>query len=131
MKTLKLPDLGSRVRVVTRHKEIYIHATSPWRDTTFEGVVVPSNKWDQPSTFKLHTGNPDWPDSVISIDNVHDIKYLTGQAGRAVNVGTKSWTVTGSKGDVYTVTQTGTRWNCTCSGFQFRKACKHVKEKQG
>jgi hypothetical protein len=131
MKTLKLPDLGSRVRVTTRHKEIYIYATSPWRDTAYEGVVVSSNKWDQPGTFKLHTGNPDWPDSVISMDSVHDIKYLSGQAGRAVSVGTKSWTVTGSKGDVYTVTQTGTRWNCTCSGFQFRRACKHVKEKQG
>lgn len=40
----------------------------------------------------------------------------------------QTWTVTGSKGDNYTVSLDGDRWACTCSGFQFRSRCRHVEE---
>lgn len=43
----------------------------------------------------------------------------------------KTWKVTGSRGDTYTVTQEGNRWDCTCSGFKFRGKCRHVDEKRG
>jgi hypothetical protein len=40
----------------------------------------------------------------------------------------QTWTVTGSRGDSYTVTQNANRWSCSCSGFAFRNKCRHVDE---
>ncbi len=42
----------------------------------------------------------------------------------------RSWTVKGSKGDEYRVTEHNGNWACTCSGFKFRGNCKHVKSIQ-
>ena len=37
------------------------------------------------------------------------------------------WTVKGSKGDEYKITELNGNLSCTCSGFRFRGDCKHVK----
>lgn len=37
------------------------------------------------------------------------------------------WTVKGSKGDEYRVSESSGNFNCTCSGFRFRGTCKHVE----
>ena len=43
-------------------------------------------------------------------------------------------TRTGSKGEVYYITQDKEQgwkgWSCTCPGFRFRGSCKHVAEIQ-
>jgi hypothetical protein len=37
-------------------------------------------------------------------------------------------TITGSNGSTYTVSKNGGRYSCTCTGFQFRRKCKHTQE---
>jgi hypothetical protein len=130
MKTFSIPAVGSKIRVTTRYRESYYFSTNPWRDTVFEGEVVNPNKWDGAECFKLFTGNPEFPNSVININSVYNIEYVEGGPARTINNDTRTWSVSGSKGDSYTVSQVGTKWSCTCSGFQFRRHCKHVKEKQ-
>lgn len=38
------------------------------------------------------------------------------------------WTVKGSKGDEYQVSESNGEYSCTCSGFKFRSKCRHVDE---
>ena len=40
----------------------------------------------------------------------------------------RSWTVKGSKGDEYRVTELDGNYSCTCSGFRFRGQCRHITE---
>jgi hypothetical protein len=40
----------------------------------------------------------------------------------------RSWTVKGSKGDEYRVTELNGDYSCTCSGFRFRGKCRHVEQ---
>ena len=42
----------------------------------------------------------------------------------------RTWTVKGSKGDEYKITELDGHLNCTCSGFKFRGDCRHVKSIQ-
>jgi hypothetical protein len=37
------------------------------------------------------------------------------------------WIVKGSKGDEYKVTESGGNFDCSCQGWKFRGACKHVE----
>lgn len=39
----------------------------------------------------------------------------------------RTWKITGSKGDVYTVSEENGFLSCTCSGFKFRGKCRHVE----
>lgn len=38
--------------------------------------------------------------------------------------------VEGSNGKKYSVSKVGSRWTCSCPGFQFRSKCKHADEQK-
>lgn len=40
----------------------------------------------------------------------------------------QTWTVTGSKGDEYTVSLANGQWACSCPGHGFRGRCRHVDQ---
>ena len=37
------------------------------------------------------------------------------------------WTVKGSRGDEYKITEVNGNYSCTCSGFKFRSQCRHIE----
>jgi hypothetical protein len=90
----------------------------------FEGEEV-QVKWLNPGQIALSTGNPEFPFRVI---NKSLIISINNQAMEHKDLSVKTFNVKGSKGDSYTVTVGSGKMHCTCSGFQFRKSCKHVKE---
>ena len=82
-------------------------------------------KWLNPGQIALSTGNTEFPFRVI---NKSLIISINNQAMEQKDTVIKTFNVKGSKGDSYTVTVDSGKMHCTCSGFQFRKSCKHVKE---
>ena len=40
----------------------------------------------------------------------------------------RNWTVAGSKGAEYTVTELNGQVTCSCPGHKYRGSCKHIKE---
>ena len=75
---------------------------------TYTGKVVPSAKYDPPSTFRLTTEIADFPFRVI------DFKSVVSFNGDTFNYELPKEevrTVLGSRGDVYTVDRKSTRLN--------------------
>jgi hypothetical protein len=89
----------------------------------FEGEEV-HVKWFNANQMGLTTGNPEFPMRVLQRDLIVSINNVEHVLTEAV---AKTFTVKGSKGEDYIVTL-GKVNNCTCSGFQFRRTCKHIKE---
>ena len=123
------PQVGKTVRVTTRYPEIYYHARSPWQDHTYEGTVMAPDRSVPQGSFFLHTPQtPEYPLRAIALARVIAMEYADGSPvpTQATKDQAQVWQVQGSRGAVYTVTQRGADKTCTCPGFTFRRACKHV-----
>ena len=126
------PDIGSYVTVTTDYTDYFKpFALNVKRQRAQSGIVVVSDKLDNPNTFRLATGKTEFPEAVISLSHVISIvdgDGIEADSAAAEPETIETWQVDGSKGNVYTVTRNGEKWSCTCVGFQFRKICKHIKE---
>jgi hypothetical protein len=125
-----IPAIGSKVRVTFRFPDSYVKATSEFIDTTLEGIVLPNHKQAYPNTFTLRVNCPNVPVREINLRNVVGLEYADGKKAttQTVDSEVKTIVVTGSKGDKYVVTKENGKKSCTCSGFSFRKVCRHLDQ---
>lgn len=124
------PAVGKSVQVTTRFPEIYLYAKNKWRDTVYTGVVGRNDKTVPEGSFLLITpDDPRMPTRVIALNRVIKLVYADGSVGKSQKVkpAVRVWQVQGSKGNVYTVTERNGVKDCSCPGFVFRRACKHVQ----
>jgi hypothetical protein len=126
---MQVPTVGSKIRVRMSYSQgpKMFPPSASFRE--YQGEVIKPYKWLSDRQFCM-TGDNEMPVRVITVNLVEDIQLLAGKFA-TVNTQAKVYTVAGSKGNSYTVTSNGRGWDCTCSGFQFRKQCKHVSELSG
>ena len=127
--TVAVPKVGSRVRVTTVYPNSYAYRGEDNNYVTYmrEGEVVQSIFRD-PFMFAVKTGDPDHPVSEYNAKSLHVVK-IEVLKGDSLNVATdrKAWKVKSSKGNkFYIVERVNGKFNCTCTGFEFRKDCKHI-----
>lgn len=127
--TVSVPKVGSRVRVTTMYPNTYAYRGKDDNYVTYtrEGVVVQSIFRD-PFMFAVKTGDPDHPVSEYNAKSQHVVRVdvLVGDS-ETVETKTKAWKVKSTDGKkFYLVTRVGGKFNCTCTGFEFRKDCKHI-----
>ena len=126
---IAVPKVGSRVRVTTVYPNTYAYRGEDenYVSYTREGVVVQSIFRD-PFMFAVRTGDPDYPVSEYNAKSQHVVKieYIIGGASQ-VSTDTKAWKVKSSDGKkFYLVQRVSGKFSCTCTGFEFRKDCKHI-----
>lgn len=94
---------------------------------TFEGELVATPYWIDYEAICLTTDRNDkFKFRVIA---KKDIIEINGTKNTYVEPAkAKEIIVEGSKGSKYIVTVDGNRTSCTCSGFQFRRSCRHIME---
>jgi len=125
------PILGARIKVVAKYRNTFIYRTNDWFEETYVGTVLPNHKLTPANSFVLNT-----PEDVntkireIDMGFVQTLDYLDGQVAKkeSITSDTQVFLIAGSKGSQYAVTRQGKKYTCTCSGFQFRKNCKHIEE---
>ena len=116
------------MRVVVRNslKERFA-AYSHMPDTyEYEGELVGTPKWVDYPAIALTTGDKRFKFRLIAHS---DIISMDGEKIKLKLQDTKKVIqVTGSKGDVYTVTIDGSHKTCTCQAYTFRRSCRHIAE---
>lgn len=91
---------------------------------TYTGNIIANPKWLGDDHICLTTGEAWFPYRMIKKANIVsssiDIAYSAPKTDKNI------FEAKGSKGNIYTITRENSNWSCTCVGFGFRRACKHV-----
>jgi hypothetical protein len=115
------------MRVVVRNslKERFPAYSNMPSTYEYEGELVATPKWVDYPAIALSTGTKKFPfrliahSDIISMDGENVKLNVPKETKKVIQV-------TGSKGDVYTVTIDGTHKTCTCQAFMFRRSCRHI-----
>lgn len=123
---MMVPTTGSVVRVTTKHRNVLLSDANPYVYRTYEGTVVPGERWVSPTAFCM-TGDSRLAIRVIEPQFVDKIEVLSGKLAKQVaQSGVRVFRVKSDK-NTYTVTIQTNRYKCTCVGFQFHRYCRHTK----
>lgn len=100
----------------------YIHVPE---FNTYTGTVIRNHKAIKEGQIGLTTGKRLFDMRVIDIDRIVGTEAETSPSETPSLP--RVWEVVGSKGSVYTVTESHGVRSCTCPGFSHRGNCKHTK----
>ena len=130
MSYASIPSVGSKIRVTTKHRNVY-HVnseTTPYVLSTYEGTVLPENSGGRipPNSFYM-TGTDTFPVRCICLEFVTDIAVVSGSLSKlTTSAQVRAFCVKSDK-QKYIVTVAANKYTCTCTGFQYRKNCRHIK----
>ncbi len=124
-------QVGNDVVIKVKHvlwdsRHLYATGVAGPEFEYYSGTVT-QQKYTNPDEIAITTNDPRIPFRRISRSRIVEVggvklDYVPPSPNKIVK------TVQGSKGNTYTVTVENGKATCTCSGFQFRKTCKHVQE---
>ena len=106
--------------------------TTQWNTPTVNGIYLLDDSKSKMYAFRPAAGEIKTFRNPIRID-VRGRKFVVNPVQFKTKLKEEEpegrvWTVKGSKGDEYKVSELNGNWTCSCSGFRFRGDCKHVKE---
>lgn len=130
MKKFNVPPIGSVVTVTTRFPDHYYYSTEKWKYETLTGRVMKPERWFRPDWFMISVDRASHPTPIIALENVVEL-VINGTETKEHDVSSSIQTVIvkGSKDNEYAVTiKDNTPISCTCTGFKFRRTCRHLKE---
>ena len=103
--------------------------TTDWKDAVPNGIYLLDDSKTKMYAFRSAKGEIKTFRNFIRIDTrgrkfvVNPVQFET-KVKAEVPEG-RVWTVKGSKGDEYRVSELNGNYSCTCSGFKFRGKCRH------
>jgi hypothetical protein len=119
----------NQVTVRTRLYQPSYHRADAYIEHEITGEILDTIKWLKPDEIAIT--NPAHPNgfSILHKKNILWIKDLAGKKSTVkIDADYKQWTVKGSKGNDYLVIRQKGLYNCNCTGFQYRKSCRHIAE---
>lgn len=119
----------SQITVRTRLYQPSYHRADAYLEHEITGEQLDTIKWLKPD--EIAVSNPQHPNgfSILHKKNVLWIKDSKGKKATVkIDEDYKQWTVKGSKGNHYLVIRQKGLYNCNCTGFQYRKSCRHITE---
>lgn len=146
MVAFTMPSIGSKVRVTLDFSEHYKGAAvNVRRKYTHEGLIIESETYDDPGTFRLwvpedryHPQKVIYPNLISAFQVLENIEDMVMNSDKPMAVVLEEklkplnevthHLVKGSKGNNYTVVEHGGTFSCDCMAGQRGKRCKHVDE---